>query len=102
LRRKAKIADGLFALLDPHAAEFPAEPSVEALQRAPGALDDLACAWKDLSARGIKPASWAITEQIVAAGIAGIVVPSFAKGAVAADINAVFWGWAPNPPTWCG
>lgn len=32
------------------------------------------------------------------AGIAGVVVPSFAKGAVAADINAVFWDWAPNPP----
>ena len=46
----------------------------------------------------IKPPSWAITERLVAAGIAGVVVPSFAKGAVAADINAVFWDWAPNPP----
>jgi RES domain-containing protein len=62
------------------------------------AQDDLSCAWKDLSTRGIKPASWAITERLVAAGIAGIVVPSFAKGAVAADINVVFWDWAPNPP----
>jgi RES domain-containing protein len=62
------------------------------------ARDDLACAWKDLSTRGIKPPSWAITERLVAAGIAGLVVPSFAKGAVAADLNAVFWDWAPNPP----
>ncbi len=62
------------------------------------AQDDLSCAWKDLSTRGIKPACWAITERLVAAGIAGIVVPSFAKGAVAADINVVFWDWAPNPP----
>jgi RES domain-containing protein len=62
------------------------------------AQDDLACACKDLSTRGIKPPSWAITERLVAAGIAGVVVPSFAKGAVAADINAVFWDWAPNPP----
>jgi RES domain-containing protein len=62
------------------------------------ARDDLDCAWKDLSTRGIKPASWAITERLVAAGIAGIVVPSFAKGAVAADINVVFWDWSPNPP----
>jgi RES domain-containing protein len=55
------------------------------------AQDDLACAWKDLS-------SWAITQRLVAAGIAGIIVPSFAKGAVAADVNVVFWDWAPNPP----
>jgi RES domain-containing protein len=62
------------------------------------AQDDLACAWKDLSTRGIRPPSWAITQRLVAAGIAGIIVPSFAKGAVAADVNVVFWDWAPNPP----
>jgi RES domain-containing protein len=62
------------------------------------ARDDLACAWKDFSTRGIKPASWSITERLVAAGIAGIIVPSFAKGAFAADINVVFWDWGPNPP----
>ena len=68
---------------------------------------DLACAWKDLSTRGIKPPSWAITERLVAAGTAGVIVPSFAKGAVprderpsasAADINVVFWDWAPDLP----
>lgn len=59
---------------------------------------DLACPWKDLSTRGIKPSSWAITERLVAAGTAGVIVPSFAKGAGAADINVVFWQWAPDPP----
>jgi RES domain-containing protein len=59
---------------------------------------DLACAWKDLSTRGIKPPSWAVTERLVAAGTAGVIVPSFAKGAVAADINVVFWDWAVDPP----
>jgi RES domain-containing protein len=59
---------------------------------------DLACAWKDLASRGIKPPSWTITERLVAAGMAGVIVPSFAKGAVAADINVVFWDWAPGPP----
>ena len=59
---------------------------------------DLACPWKDLSTRGIKPPSWEIMERLFATGIAGVVVPSFAKGAVAADVNVVFWGWAPDPP----
>lgn len=59
---------------------------------------DLACPWKDLSTRGIKPPSWEITERLVAAGSAGIIVPSFAKGAAASDINVVFWDWAPGPP----
>ncbi len=59
---------------------------------------DLACAWKDLSTRGSKPPSWEIVERLVAAGTAGAIVPSFAKGAVAADINVVFWDWAAAPP----
>jgi RES domain-containing protein len=59
---------------------------------------DLACPWKDLSTRGIKPPSWETTERLIAAGAAGVVVPSYAKGAVAADRNVVFWDWAPNPP----
>jgi RES domain-containing protein len=54
-------------------------------------LVDLACAWKDLSTRGIKPPSWAIAERLAAAGTAGVIVPSFAKGAGATDINVVFW-----------
>ena len=59
---------------------------------------DLACPWKDLSTRGIKPPSWSVTERLVAAGAAGIIVPSLAKGAVSADINVVFWAWATDLP----
>jgi RES domain-containing protein len=59
---------------------------------------DLACPWKDLSTRGIKPPSWEITKRLFSAGTAGVIVPSFAKGAVAADVNVVFWDWAPGPP----
>ncbi len=59
---------------------------------------DLACPWKDFSTSGIKPPSWEITQRLVAAGTAGAIVPSFAKGAVAADVNVVFWDWAPDPP----
>jgi RES domain-containing protein len=59
---------------------------------------DLACPWKDLSTRGIKPPSWEITERLFEAKTAGIIVPSFAKGAVATDVNVVFWDWAPDLP----
>jgi RES domain-containing protein len=59
---------------------------------------DLACAWKDLSTRGIKPSTWLLAERLIAGGTAGIIVPSFAKGTGAADINVVFWDWAPDPP----
>ena len=59
---------------------------------------DLACAWKDLATRGIKPPSWSMTERLVAGGVAGVIVPSFAKGAGAADINVVFWDWSAEPP----
>ena len=60
--------------------------------------EDLACPWKDLSTRGIRPPSWQITERLFAANIAGIMVRSFATGAVASDVNVVFWDWAPDPP----
>jgi RES domain-containing protein len=59
---------------------------------------DLACPWKDLSTRGIKPPSWEIAERLSAAGTAGVIVASFAKGAVTTDVNVVFWDWAPDPP----
>ena len=61
-------------------------------------LEDLACPWKDLSTRGIIPPSWQITERLFAANTAGIIVRSFATGAVASDVNVVFWDWAPDPP----
>ena len=60
--------------------------------------EDLACPWKDLSTRGIRPPSWQITERLFAANTAGIMVRSFATGAVASDVNVVFWDWAPDPP----
>jgi RES domain-containing protein len=62
------------------------------------AAPDLACAWKDLSTRGLTPPSWAVAERLIASRIAGGIVPSFASGAGPADRNVVFWTWAANPP----
>lgn len=34
-----------------------------------------------------------VAARLSTAGIAGIIVPSFANGAGLADIEAVFWNW---------
>jgi RES domain-containing protein len=54
---------------------------------------DLDCAWKDLSTRTIEPPSRAMMKRLMAGGVAGIIVRSFAIGATAADVNVVFWKW---------
>ena len=62
------------------------------------AASDLACAWQDLATRGIRPPSWQLAERLIASGIAGAIVPSFAAGAGAADRNVVFWDWTRQSP----
>jgi len=58
----------------------------------------LACAWEDLADRGVVPPSWALARRLMAAGVAGILVPSFATGATSRDVNAVFWRWGDSLP----
>lgn len=54
---------------------------------------DLACAWEDIADQGRTPPSWALSEQLISEGVAGIIVPSFAPGATALMSNVVFWDW---------
>ncbi|MEI9425444.1 RES family NAD+ phosphorylase [Mesorhizobium sp. Cs1299R1N1] len=61
-------------------------------------LDDMACAWMDFLADGKRPPSWTIHERLIKLGAAGILVPSFAPGADAADQNLVLWSWGEDPP----
>lgn len=37
-------------------------------------------------------------ERLIAAGYAGLRVPSFARGAAAEDLNLVLWVWGPDLP----
>ena len=68
------------------------DPAVLAAEGvAPG---DLACAWEALADRGEAVPSWALARRLRAAGGAGIIVPSFARGAGPRDVNVVFWDWA--------
>lgn len=61
-------------------------------------LGDLGCPWEDLASRRQIVPTWALAERLIAAGIAGIKVPSFAFRARPDDTNLVFWQWnkAPN------
>ncbi|BAT57746.1 RES domain protein [Variibacter gotjawalensis] len=60
--------------------------------------NDMKCAWAAELAEGKRPASWSIHDQLVAQGVAGIRVPSFAPGADANDVNLVLWMWGPALP----
>ena len=62
------------------------------------AAGDLSCAWEALAGRGEAPPSWQLARRLIAAGVAGILVPSFAPGAGPQDANAVFWRWSDAPP----
>lgn len=61
-------------------------------------LDAMSCAWATALANGDRPASWSIYERFRAQGIAGVLVPSFAPGAGAKDINLVLWDWGADVP----
>ncbi|MCB8882702.1 RES domain-containing protein [Acidisoma cellulosilytica] len=58
----------------------------------------LACPWEDIASRRQMPPSWDLARRLQAAGIAAVMVPSFAAGATPEDVNMVFWAWTPAPP----
>ena len=72
--------------------------SEEARAEADVSLGDLACAWAEDLTRGREPASHAVVQRLLAGGAAGILVPSFAVGAITDDQNLVLWRWGPNLP----
>ena len=59
---------------------------------------DMACPWFAEAAAGRLPASWRLAGRLIAAGAAGVVVPSYARGATADDANLVLWDWSERPP----
>lgn len=60
--------------------------------------DEMACAWATDLANGDRPASWSICDRLKARNVAGVLVPSFAPGAEADDLNLVLWDWGPDLP----
>ena len=60
--------------------------------------DDMACAWFSFLSEGKEPPSWDIARKLIAAGQAGVLVPSYAPGATDADHNLVLWRWSDRRP----
>jgi len=61
-------------------------------------LADLSCGWDTDVLERREPASWQLARRLIARGIAGILVPSFAPGASGSDENLVLWDWSERPP----
>lgn len=59
---------------------------------------DLACPWEAVRSAGGHPPSWRVSDDLRAAGYAGLVARSFAPGATGRDVNIVFWTWGPDLP----
>jgi RES domain-containing protein len=59
---------------------------------------DMARAWELDVSNGIEPASRRIAKDLIAKQSAGILVPSFAKGASSHMHNLVLWNWGPRLP----
>lgn len=61
-------------------------------------FEDMACPWFSFLADGKEPPSWDIARRLHGEGKAGVLVPSFASGATAADHNLVLWRWSNKLP----
>ncbi|MFZ3180590.1 MAG: RES domain-containing protein [Methylocystis silviterrae] len=59
---------------------------------------DMACAWFSYLSQGKEPPSWRLARKFIDAGKVGILVPSFAPSATAADQNLVLWKWGKSLP----
>jgi RES domain-containing protein len=62
------------------------------------AFAEMSCPWFADAIAGRRPGSWAVYDRLTAAGLAGILVPSFAPSASGDDHNLVLWTWSPHPP----
>lgn len=58
----------------------------------------LAGPWEALASQGLRPPTWDLAEVLIDAGIEGAVIPSFAPGTGAVDINPVLWRWSEDGP----
>ena len=71
----------------------------EAKRRAAGVHeDDVASAWFAEAAAGREPASWRLAKRPIDAGAAGMLAPSFVRGASPADANLILWDWRGYAP----
>jgi len=67
-------------------------------QAAGVAEEDLACPWFAEAAAGRQPPSWRVARRLFAGGAAGMLAPSFVRGAIPDDVNLVLWVWRDRLP----
>lgn len=61
--------------------------------------DDLCCRdWELRMMKGMPVPSQDLSERLIGAGFAALMVRSFARGATVAEVNLVFWNWRAAPP----
>jgi RES domain-containing protein len=60
--------------------------------------EEMACAWFAEAASRREPASWRLARRLIAGGAAGLIAPSFVRGAEAGDVNLVLWDWSDRLP----
>ena len=61
-------------------------------------LGDLDGPWLTAQLAGKQAASWRAADRLKAQGHCGALVPSFAPGATAINVNLVLWQWGPDLP----
>jgi RES domain-containing protein len=55
--------------------------------------------WRDQMRGGSKAATQIFAQTLIAGGLNGLLVRSFARGASDMDLNLVLWKWGAAPPT---
>lgn len=58
----------------------------------------LGCAWERLAGDRKPVPTWELAERLIAAGCAGVIVPSFASRATPDNRNLVLWSWNREAP----
>ena len=69
-----------------------------ALSAKPWVVGQLSCAWERLAGDRKTVPTWELADRLIAAGCAGVIVPSFASRATADDRNLVLWSWSREAP----
>ncbi|CAN5416460.1 RES family NAD+ phosphorylase [soil metagenome] len=67
----------------------------------PTTADVLSCPWLTQTHAGQEPPTWRLARRLIADGVAGVIVPSFAPGAIPDDANIVLWRWTDALPHYC-
>ncbi len=70
----------------------------EARRAASVGEQDMASPWFAEAAARREPASWRLARRLIAGGAAGLIAPSFVRGAGAGDVNLVLWDWGGRRP----